>query len=158
VFCDEVLERIELVAAAETTPDERMRAHLAACTRCSAALAHAQQIERLLRARIAPRPPAQFTSRIMGRIRRDRWRREQFLDAGFNVVIAVVALTLIASFWFLLSGTGVGAMGRSALDLLNAAAVETARRALPSLPLYLAAAALVITALGVWWWAERGTA
>jgi hypothetical protein len=118
-------------------------------------LARAQEIERLLRSRTAPQPSAQFTSRIMGRIRRDRWRREQFLDAGFNVVMGVVALTLIAGIWLLLSRTGIGTMSSGVLDVVNTAALTAARRMLPSLPLYLGAAGLVATALGVWWWAER---
>jgi anti-sigma factor RsiW len=155
MFCDEVLERIEPVASGEVPADERMHAHLSGCPGCRAALAHAREIERLLQSRPTPQPSAQFTSRIMGRIRRERWRREQFVDAGFNVVMGVVALTVIVAIWLLLSQTGVGAISGSALSIVNTAALIAARRMLPSLPLYLAAAALVATALGVWWWAER---
>jgi anti-sigma factor RsiW len=155
MFCDEVLERIELVASGEVPVEARMHTHLSSCPGCRAALAHAREIERLLQSRPAPQPSAQFTSRIMGRIRRDRWRREQFLDAGFNVVMGVVALTVIVGIWLLLSQTGVSAISGSALAIVNTAALTAARRMLPSLPLYLGASALVATALGVWWWAER---
>jgi hypothetical protein len=36
--------------------------------------------------------------------------------------------------------------------------VSLARRVAPSLPLYGAATALVLSALAIWWWAERDAA
>jgi hypothetical protein len=33
--------------------------------------------------------------------------------------------------------------------------VAFVRRVAPSLPLYAGAAALLVSALGLWWWAER---
>ena len=38
------------------------------------------------------------------------------------------------------------------------ALVALVRRAAPSLPLYAGAAALLASALGLWWWAERDAA
>ena len=61
-------------------------------------------------------------------------------------------------FWLLISLTGMGDLSRDALGLLNGAAADAARRVAPSLPLYLGAAALVGTALALWWWAERDAA
>jgi hypothetical protein len=157
MFCDEALELIEPIAAGDLVPDDRMSAHLASCPGCAGALRHARALEQLLQTRPAPTPSPQFTARIVGRIRRERWRREQFLDTGFNVVVGLVALTLLAALWFLMSWTGVGSMAREAVDLLNGAAVGAARRMAPSLPLYAGAVALVGMALGIWWWTERGT-
>lgn len=155
MFCDEVLELIESIAASDLQPDQRIVSHLTSCTGCAAALEGARQIEQLLRARVVPKPPAQFPARIMGRIRRDRWRREQFLDRGFNLAVGLVAVAVVMAFWLLISRSGIGDMSHDALNLLNTAAADAARRLAPSLPLYLGAAALVGTALGVWWWAER---
>ena len=36
--------------------------------------------------------------------------------------------------------------------------VALARRVAPALPLYAGAAALLVSALGIWWWAERDAA
>jgi hypothetical protein len=155
MFCDEILELIEPIAAGDLTPDGRMSAHLASCAGCAAALESARGLERVLQTRSAPRPTPQFTARIMGRLRRDRWRREQFLDAGFNLAIGLVLFGVVVAAWLLLYRSGLTGVGQQAVDLLNAAVVNVARRVVPSLPLYVGAAALLATALGVWWWAER---
>jgi hypothetical protein len=155
MFCDEVLELIEAIAAGDLTPDARVMAHVQSCTGCAAALADARRVEQLLKDRTAPAAPPQFTSRIMGRIRRDRWRRDQFLDRGFNFVVGLVVLGVVAGFWVLLSQTGIGGLGQDTAGFVGTALSDLVRRAAPSLPLYLAASAIVGAALGVWWWAER---
>jgi predicted anti-sigma-YlaC factor YlaD len=156
MFCDEVLELVEPIAAGEVAVDARVASHLASCANCTAALSDARRIEQLLRGREVLKPSTQFTARIMGRIRRDRWRREQFLDTGFNVFVGLLALTLLVAVWVLLSRSGLGAVTRDAFNALNSTVLNAVRQRLPSsLPLYLGAFALVATALGVWWWAER---
>ena len=47
--------------------------------------------------------------------------------------------------WIAVGGLGVGF-------------VSLARRVAPSLPLYAGALALLASALGIWWWAERDAA
>ena len=155
MFCDEVLELVEAIAAGDVTPDARVMAHVRSCAGCGAALADARRVEQLLKDRSAPSAPPQFTTRIMGRIRRDRWRRDQFLDLGFNMVVGVVVLGVLALFWMVLSQSGLGGLSEDAVGVLGSAAVDLMRRAAPSLPLYLAASAIVVTAVGLWWWAER---
>jgi predicted anti-sigma-YlaC factor YlaD len=156
MFCDEVLELVEPIAAGELAVDSRVGSHLASCANCTAALADARRLEQLLRGREVPKPSTQFTTRIMGRIRRDRWRREQFLDTGFNVVVGLLAVTVIVVVWVLLSRSGLGAISRDAFNALTSTALTAIRQRLASsLPLYLSAFALVATALGIWWWAER---
>ena len=158
MFCDEVLELIEPIAAGDIAADERVASHLASCANCSTTLAEARRLEQLLRGRAVLKAPPQFTSRVIGRIRRDRWRREQFLDAGFNTIVGLVALTLIVALWVVLSWSGVGMVGREAWNMFNSVAVSAVWQSIaPSFPLYFAAVALVLTALGVWWWAERET-
>lgn len=121
------------------------------------ALEDARRLERLLQARPVPTAPPQFTARAMGRLRRDRWRREQLVDLGFNLAVGVVVFSVVLAVWMLLSGSGVAEMSGEAAALLGDQLVELARRAAPSAPLYAGAAALVGSALGIWWWAERGT-
>ena len=155
MFCDEALDAVEAIAAGELTPDGRVGEHLTTCPNCAAALVSARALEGMLRARAVPKPPAQFTTRTLARVRRARWRSEQFLDVSFNVAIGAVVLAVIAGVWMLLIRTGLVAVSNDAVDLFSTSLVAFARRVSPSLPLYLGATALLATALGIWWWAER---
>jgi len=157
MFCDETLDAVEAIAAGELTPEGRIAQHLGSCRQCAAALESARRIETMLQARPVPRPPQQFTIRTMARIRRARWRSDQFLDAGFNVAVALVTLGVIATVWLLIDRSGVTAVSSDLLTLIEGGAVTLAHRIAPAISLYLAAAALVLTALTIWWWAERGT-
>jgi len=155
MLCTEVLDALEPIAAGELTPDDRIAAHLASCPHCAAALEDARRLEQILQARPMPRAPAQFTSRTMARVRRARWRTEQFLDLGFNVTLGLVLLAILGSVWLLLHRSGLVAVSNDAVDLLGTGLVTLARRVAPTVPLYAGATALLVTALGIWWWAER---
>lgn len=155
MFCDEVLELVEAIAAGDLTPDARVMAHVQSCAGCAAALAAARRVDDLLKQRTSPAAPSQFTIRIMGRIRRERWRSDQFLDLGFNLVVAVVVLFTLGGLWILLSRTGMVGISQDAARVLGSAASGLIQRAASSLPLYLAASAIIAITLGVWWWAER---
>jgi len=155
MFCDEVLDAIEAIAAGDLTPDGRVSDHLTSCPDCAAALGDARELERMLRARPVPRTSSQFTSRTMARVRRARWRSEQFLDMGFNFAIGMVILAVVAGVWMLMHRSGLTAISNDAVDLFSTAFVTLARRIAPSVPLYAGATALLVTALGIWWWAER---
>jgi roadblock/LC7 domain-containing protein len=155
MYCDEALDAVEAVAAGEVTPDGRLADHYATCPDCSTALASARELERLLHVRPAPKPSTQFTARTMTRVRRARWKSEQVLDVGFNVAIAVVVLAIAAGVWMLVDRTGVTSVSSEALDMMGRGFVSFAQRVAPSVPVYAGATALLVTALGIWWWAER---
>lgn len=155
MFCDEVLEVVEAIAAGDVTPEGRIAEHLASCADCAAALESARRVERMLRERPVPSAPAQFTVRTLGRVRRARWRSEQFLDAGFNAAIAIILAGVVVGIWMLAHRSGLAAVSGDAVDLFASGLTAFAHRVGPSLPLYLGATALVAMALGVWWWAER---
>ena len=155
MFCDEALNAVEAIAAGELTPDGRVAEHLRSCPNCAAALVSARALERMLQGRPVPKPSVQFTTRTLARVRRARWRSEQFLDVGFNVAIAAVVVAVIAGVWMLLNRSGLVAVSNDAVDLFGTSLVAFARRVSPSLPLYAGATALLATALGIWWWAER---
>ncbi len=53
-------------------------------------------------------------------MRRQRWRSEQFLDAGFNVVLIAVALVIVGGVWLFMSQTGLAAVSNDAVDLFGA--------------------------------------
>jgi predicted anti-sigma-YlaC factor YlaD len=155
MFCDEVLEELEPIAAGDLIPDARTAAHLASCAGCRAAFRRAGEIERLLQARTAPAPPAQFTSRTLARIRRDRWRRDQVLDAGFNIAVASLVFATIAGVWLVMNRSGIVTFSNDAVVLIEMFLGTLVARVAPQLPLYAAAMALLAATVGVWWWAER---
>ncbi len=158
MFCDEALDAVEAIAAGELMPDGRVASHLATCTNCASALVSARQLEASLRARPAPAAPAQFTARTLARVRRARWRSDQFLDLGFNLAVGAVLVTIMGGVWMLLHRTGLAGVSHDVVDLFGSSAVDVARRVAPSLPLYAGAALLLVSALGIWWWAERDAA
>src|SRR5882672_3335782 len=112
MFCDEALDSVEAIAAGDLAPDGRVASHLATCPNCALALESARQLEASLRRRAAPTAPAEFTSRTLARIRRARWRSDQFLDVGFNVAIGAVILLFVGGAWLLLNRTGLTAVSR----------------------------------------------
>ena len=155
MFCDEALDAIEPIAAGELTPDGRIADHLATCPNCAAALESARRLERMLQARPVPRPAPQFTSRTLARVRRVRWRTEQFLDVGFNVAIAAIVLAVGGGAWMLLQRSGLATVSSDAVDLVGSGMMALVRRVAPSVPLYAGATAVLASALALWWWAER---
>ena len=155
MFCDEALDAVEPIAAGELTPDGRIADHLATCPNCAAALDSAKRLESLLRARAVPQPTPQFTTRTIARVRRARWRSEQFLDVGFNVAIGAIVLAVVGGIWMLLHRAGLATVSGHAVDLFGSGMMTMVRRIAPSLPLYGAASAVLATALVLWWWAER---
>lgn len=155
MFCDESLEAIEPIAAGDRKPDARIAAHLASCAACRATLDRARQIEGMLAARAVPEPPSQFTSRTLARIRRDRWRRDQFLDVGFNIAVASLLLAAIGSVWLVMNRSGIVTVSNDAVALIETFIVAIVGRVAPQLPLYAGATALLALTVGVWWWAER---
>lgn len=158
MYCDEALDAVEAVAAGDVTPDGRLADHYATCPNCSAALSSARKLDAMLQRRPAPKPPPQFTARTMTRVRRARWHSDQVIDVGFNVAIAAVLLAVVTGVWILLKRTGLVVVSNDALDVMTHGAVTLVQRVSPSLPLYGAAMALLATAIGVWWWAERDAA
>ncbi len=105
-----------------------------------------------------PVAPAQFTSRTLARIRRARWRTDQFLDVGFNLAIATIVFAVVGGVWMLLHRSGLASVSTDAVNVFGGGFVSLAKRVAPALPLYAGAAALLVSALGIWWWAERDAA
>jgi anti-sigma factor RsiW len=157
VRCEDVRALIEALAAGETVPDPRVAAHLAGCRRCAAGLALARRIDRILAAGPPPSLPDRFSERLFGRMRRERWRTEQYVDLGFNATLAIGLLLIVSGIVLALNLTGLVAVLQvtpEALATLRALLVE---RLGPALPTYAGAVALMVTALSVWWWVERRT-
>jgi hypothetical protein len=92
---------------------------------------------------------------VLGRIRHERWRSEERVDRVFNVAIVVAVLLVLGS---VVALTNVGAVlgaARSVWGLLAAVGGLAIEAAAPVLLTYIAAAGLLMSALGMWWWADR---
>ncbi len=152
--CDEAAGLIDPVAEGSLAPDAALSSHLSTCASCARALDDARRLEALLRARPAPRAPAQFASRLAGRVQRTSWRREQIVDAIFNAAMIAAALLVAAGLWIAFRQALPTAMGHDAVQILSSGMLTAAQKAAPSLPLYAGATGLVIVALGLWWWAS----
>lgn len=156
--CDAAADLIEPVAAGELAADAELSAHLAVCPACAQSLEEARQIDGLLRARPAPSAPSQFTSRVVARLHRATWRREQIIDAVFNTLMIAAALTVAAGLWIALQRSGLSLVSRDALDIFSSGMLTAAQKVAPSLPLYAGATGLIVVALGLWWWASDSAA
>jgi anti-sigma factor RsiW len=153
--CDDALALVEPVAAGDLPVSDALRVHLETCPRCAAALATAHRIESALAAQPERLAPARFTPQVLARIRTERWRAEQHVDRVFNVAI-VAAVVLIAG--GILALTNLSSVLPAATRggvLLKFALEEGVKQAAPALATYIAAAGLLVSALAMWWWAER---
>ncbi len=156
MFCDQVVELLEPIAAGDLGPTRAWTRHLASCValRGGAGVGAPRRSSCCGREPCRP-PPTQFTSRTLARIRRDRWRREQFFDAGFNVATVTVIGGVVLAVWMIMDRSGLSAISRDIVDLFSTEVVTVARQMAPSVSLYAGATALIATALAIWWWAER---
>lgn len=152
--CANVDDLIEAIAAREIEPEAATRIHLEGCARCAAALAFAREIEAAL-AQPVPAAPAHFTRAVMGRVRRDRWRREQRLDMVFNVSIAAGLGLVVAGVWMLMNLSGLAVVTGEASRVVTAASAAVFAEAASAAPTYALAMLMLVMAVWIWAWAER---
>jgi anti-sigma factor RsiW len=153
--CSDVLDLVEPIAAGDLRPDDAVRAHLQSCVTCAAALASAGRLETALKGMEIPPAPTAFTGMVLQRIRRARWQSEQNVDRLFNLAIAAAVLLMAGGVAALLNVDGLMAMTASVLSLVKEGTRTTLQQAAPAMATYVAAAGLLASALGMWWWAER---
>jgi predicted anti-sigma-YlaC factor YlaD len=153
--CADVLDLVEPIAAGDVLPDERVREHLHSCPGCAGALASARRLEALLKGMDFPVAPPAFATQVLLRIRSDRWRSEQNVDRLFNVAIVAAVILIAGGLLALLNVGTVLSLTGSIWALLKEGSRDTVRTAAPILLTYVAAAGLLVSALGMWAWAER---
>jgi anti-sigma factor RsiW len=155
VTCNDALNLVEAIAAGELEVDAQVRSHFETCPRCAAALASARRLEAVLLARPALEPPPRFTEIVLARIRKERWQHEERVDRIFNVAI-VFAVLLVAGSIVAITNVGAVLGGAGALwGLIASAGGRAAAESAPTVVTYVAAAGLLMSALGMWWWADR---
>jgi hypothetical protein len=154
VTCEDLEGRLEAIASGDATWRAADDAHVSTCDRCRKRLALAQAVERVLPTLRVAEPPASFTGDVMARVRRERWRAEQILDTGFNVAIAAGLILIVVGVAGLAWSTGLVVVGADAAALMGEALAAGGALVAPHLPIYGAAATLLTTAFGIWWWIE----
>lgn len=154
--CEEADRLIEAFVGGDDLADDELVRHVDACQRCTAAIEMARAVERFLAAQPVTPPPSGFARTVVERLRTDRWRAERNLDLGFNLAIAAGLLVVVGGVWLLLNVSGLTAVAQDLTMIFADGMTTLAARVVTGLPTYTAAAGLVMTALGVWWWAERG--
>ena len=154
--CDDADRLIESIASGDQTASDELVRHFDTCPRCTAAVTLARRVDHLLAERpVTPVPPG-FARTVVERLRADRWRAERHLDLGFNLAIAAGLLVVGGGVWLLLNVSGLTAVAHDLTSIFADGIGRLASRVVTGLPTYTAATGLVMTALGVWWWAERG--
>jgi len=155
MICRDFDAIVEPVAAGEKDLPAEAAEHLAGCPPCAARLALARRIEGVLGSRPSAEPPPAFTGAVMSRVRRERWRSEQRVDWFFNVAMATAAVLVVGGVWMLFNLTGVAAVGTEASAVLAEGLSLAAARITAQLPAYVGGTGLLLSAVAVWWWAER---
>jgi anti-sigma factor RsiW len=155
MMCREVADLIEPIAAEELEPTPEVRAHFETCPSCALMLATARRLEAALVAYQPPPVPDRFVAAVLQRVRRERWRMERKVDFLFNAAIAVALLIVVSGVLALVDVGGVLSASSDAWAGLSAMSTQVARQMAPVVTTYIAAAGLLLTALGMWWWAER---
>lgn len=153
--CKDAADLIEPIAAGDLEPTEEIRAHFETCPSCASALAMARRLELALAVDRPPAAPDKFVPMVLQRVRRERWRMEQNVDRLFNVAIVVAFVIVAVGALALMNLSGVLAAAAGASTTLSELSGELAHQMEPALNTYIAAAGLLLTALGMWWWAER---
>ena len=156
MVCTHLDELIEPIAAGDVVPDADTRAHLASCAACAHALELARQIDGVLAAQPVPDLGPAFTSRLMIRLRRERWRSEQYLDVAFNIAVALAVVTTVSGLVMVLAASGLTTVSPDLTGLFVSGAAEVLSAVTPALPVYGVAAAVFVSGMAIWWWAERG--
>ena len=157
--CGDLADLVDAIAAGDVAADAEMSAHLSTCASCARALEAARRLDGALRARPVPPAPSQFTMRVINRLHRASWRREQIVDGIFNSAMIAAALLVGVGGWLALRRTGLSSFfSQSAMNAVNSEMLAAAQKVAPSLPIYAAATGVVVVALGVWWWASDSAA
>ena len=152
--CHDANAFLEAVAVGESVPDA-VRVHVDVCPHCAARLRLAERIERALATRSVATPPATFTTAVVARVRRQRWRAEQMLDWGFNIFVTIGVALMVMGVAGLVWASGLVVVSRDVFAVLNTV-TETALTGVASQARTFVMAALLLTlTLGVWWWVEE---
>ncbi len=153
--CHDVVQLVEAIAAGDLEVSEEVRRHVESCPHCAAALASARRLDAALAAWPQPAAPDAFAEAVVARVRSERWTSEQRVDRMFNAAIAFAVLVVIGGIAALTNVSGVLAGANWLVNAVASSLAEVAAQAAPAIRTYAAAVGVLMTALLMWWWAER---
>jgi anti-sigma factor RsiW len=156
--CDNLDPLIESIADGNWEPDAAARAHLASCANCAARLEHARRIESFFAYRETVQPPPSFTGAVMSGVVNQRWQTERVVDIGFNLAIAAGLAVVLASGFGAAWSLGLLTTSIDFETLAGLLGSEMTSRILSQAQTVVLGAALLTTALVLWWWAEAESA
>lgn len=155
MMCRDVVHLVEAIAADDLEVNDDIRGHFETCPQCAAALAAARRIELALQGWPAPDAPARFDAAVLSRIRNDRWRSEQRVDRIFNVAIAASLVLIVGGIAALANVGAVIGVAAWIWGAFAAMSGDVAQQTAPRVASYVGAAGLLMSALLMWWWADR---
>ena len=79
----------------------------------------------------------------------------QQVDRLFNVAIVVALILMAGGAFALMNVSGLMAAAGIAWSVFSGASGQVVHQASTTLGTYVAGAGLLVSALGMWWWAER---
>lgn len=154
--CDEARELIEAVASGDIDAPPPLAAHVGSCQACAAALELARAIERSLASQPQPAAPQNFTRAVLGSIRSQRWEYDEHVDRAFNVALALGISLILIAIVGLLNVSALAGLLMAGADAVAALPQQSpAWSGVPATPMAGIGMTVVVTAIAIWWWAER---
>jgi hypothetical protein len=144
----------ELAVAADADRDTTL--HVESCALCQARLRLAHAIERSLESRERPDAPPRFTTSVMARVRRERWRAEQIVDTGFNIAVGFGVLFVLGGLAALAWSLEWYSVSPAVLQVARDLSSQWIVRVQEQLAMMAIAAAILSSALVLWRWVEGG--
>jgi hypothetical protein len=152
--CEDLEDLIGPWAEGELTASPDAARHVDSCTRCTARLVLAQQIDRTLASYETKVPSPQFAQDVLKRLRREWWEAEEDLDWWFNVLVGLGLLAVVGGIWLLFDLSGLNVLTGDATTLIGTGIRALMQLVGSSLPVYLGATGLLIGAFLIWRWTD----
>lgn len=151
--CVDAQTAIERLVDGAAPGDDPVASHVEGCARCSASLAFARRLDRLLTEEPTPAAPPELLPAVLVRVSRERWRSDQVIDRWFTFALVAGLLLSVGGLIALFNLAGLTRVVLEVVEVLSTGLPQV-RGQIAVLLNYAAALAVVLTAYGVWWWTD----
>ena len=152
--CADAQRAIEWMVDGAASTDDAVGRHVERCARCSASLALARRLDRLLTEEPTPAAPPELLPAVLSRVSQERWRSDQVIDRWFTVALVAGLLLSVGGLIALFNLAGLTGVALQVVEALSAGLPQVRGQVATVLLNYAAALAVVLTAYGVWWWTD----